>query len=551
MNGRIAVLLSDRQAAANPIDFQAKTFDTCRTMDAAERFNSGNAFLEKGQLDEAIEAFRNAIRLKPDHADAHNNLGRALTLRGKIDEAIESFRTAIRLRPDHLTSLSNLAVALKDRGELDEAVALFRRLMDLSPGNVTYHSNLLYTLNFLPDISPADLLAEHRLWSHRHADPLKSHWRAHANDRDPDRRIRIGYASPDFKIHPVGRFILPLLVNHDHRQSEIYCYSWVRPPDDLTARCQRFANVWRDVQALSDDQAAELIRNDGIDILVDLTMHMKGHRLLIFARKPAPIQVTYLAYAGTTGLDAIDYRMTDPYLDPDGNADERYAEKSIRLPRSYWCYKPTIRDIPLSPPPSTQTGHITFGSLNNFCKVNDAVLDVWTKILGAVANSRLMIHAHVGTHRDRVCRRFAENGIDPQRISFVPPVWIDAYMRQYNQIDIGLDTFPYVGGTTTCDALWMGCPVVTLSGNTAISRGGVSILSNAGLPELIAQNPEAYVRLAADLAGDATRLAQLRGTMRERMSRSSLMDAKRFAADMETVYRQIWKKWCASASGHA
>jgi predicted O-linked N-acetylglucosamine transferase (SPINDLY family) len=484
-------------------------------MDAIEQFNSGNALLEKGQLDEAIEAFR----------------------------------TAIRLRPDHLPSLCYLAVVLKDRGELDEAVAIFRRLVELSPDNATYHSNLLYTLNFLPNISPADVLAEHRLWSRRHADPLKAHWRAHANDRNPDRRIRIGYASPDFRLHPVGRFILPLLVNHDHGQFETYCYSWVRTPDHLTARCQRYVDVWRDIQAISDYQAAELIRNDGIDILVDLTMHMKGHRPLLFARKPAPVQVTYLAYAGTTGLDAIDYRITDPYLDPPGSPDERYTEKSIRVARSYWCYKPTIRDIPISPPPSTQAGHITFGSLNNFCKVNDGVLDVWAKILGAAANSRLTIHAHVGIHRARVCRRFAGNGIDPQRISFVPPVWIDAYMRQYNQIDICLDTFPYVGGTTTCDALWMGCPVVTLSGNTGISRGGVSILSNVGLPELIAQNPGEYVRLAADLAGDATRLAQLRSRIREQMRRWPLMDAKRFAADMETAYRQIWQTWCGSGGG--
>ena len=359
-------------------------------------------------------------------------------------------------------------------------------------------------------MTKGQLIAEHREWARRHAEPLKAAWLPHGNSREPDRRLRIGYVSPEFKVHPVGRFILPLFVEHDRARFETFCYSGVQSPDELTAEIKSCASGWRDIQLMPDEAVTELIRRDGIDILVDLSMHM-GYRLGIFARKPAPIQITYLAYVGTTGLDAVDYRITDPFLDPPGSeSEEDFRREALYIP-SYWCYKPTIVDVDPGPPPSVKNGFVTFGSLNNFRKINPAVGAAWSELLHAVPASRLMIHAHEGRHREKLLETFAAGGITSDRISFVGTYPLADYLRQYQSIDIALDTFPYAGGTTTCDALWMGVPVVTLAGDLGVSRSGVSILSNIGMTDLIAKTAEEYVRVAADLAGDAGRMGAVAG----------------------------------------
>jgi predicted O-linked N-acetylglucosamine transferase (SPINDLY family) len=289
---------------------------------------------------------------------------------------------------------------------------------------------------------------------------------------------------------------------------------------------------------------AELIRQDQIDILVDLALHTAGNRLLVFARKPAPVQVTYLAYAGTSGLSAMDYRLTDPFLDPPGSNDAHYSEKSFRLPKTYWCYAPTCPEIPVGPLPALLCGEVTFGSLNNFSKITAPVLALWNQVLQAVPGSRLLLYAQEGSHRQRTLERLAQNGIDPQRVRFVGRRPIADYYRGYHEIDIALDPFPFAGGTTSCDTLWMGVPLVSLCGHTAVARAGSSLLSNLGLPELIARTPEDYVRIAAELAGDLPRLAELRSTLRARMEASPLMDAPAFARDIEAAYRQMWRTWC-------
>jgi predicted O-linked N-acetylglucosamine transferase (SPINDLY family) len=312
----------------------------------------------------------------------------------------------------------------------------------------------------------------------------------------------------------------------------------------MTPQLRQHTDHWRSIVGLSDEQVAELIRQDQIDVMVDLTLHAARNRLLVFARKPAPVQVTYLAYAGTSGLSTMDYRLTDPFMDPAGVNDAHYAEHSFRLPKTYWCYAPTCPEIPVGPLRALAGGGVTFGSLNNFSKINPSVLELWIKILHAVPGSRLVLHAHEGSHRQRVLDLMARAGITPERLSFAGRRSIADYYRGYHEIDIALDPFPFAGGTTSCDALWMGVPLVSLCGQTAVARAGLSLLSNVGLPELVAHTAEDYVRIAAELAGDLPRLAELRATLRARMEQSPLMDAPAFARDIEAAYRTMWRTWC-------
>jgi predicted O-linked N-acetylglucosamine transferase (SPINDLY family) len=359
--------------------------------------------------------------------------------------------------------------------------------------------------------------------------------------------LRVGYVSPHFRQHPVGRFLLPLLENHDHAAFEILCYSGDWRRDEITERLQRASDGWRCTVGVSDEELARLIREDRIDILVDLTMHMENSRLLVFARKPAPIQVTYLAYCSTTGVETIDYRLTDPYLDQPNEDPHFYSEESVHLPRTYWCFEPPADAPAAAELPASANGRITFGCLNNFAKVTAPALAAWAEILGSVAGSKLLLHCPPGGHRQRVLADLAARGINANRVEFVARVAFQEYLRLHNRIDIALDPFPYAGGTTTCDALWMGVPVVSLAGQTAVSRAGLSLLSNVGIPELAASTREEYVRLGASLARDLPRLSELRRTLRQRMRRSPLMNAPQFARDVETEYRMMWAKWCEPA----
>jgi protein O-GlcNAc transferase len=508
--------------------------------------NLANALRAKGDLNEAIAAYRQAIALQPNFPEAHCNLGVALGNKGQLDDAIASYRQAIVLRPTFAQAHNNLGDALKDTGQLDEAITEFRQATALEPENAAFNSYLIYVLHLHPDYDARALAKEHRLWNDRHARPLAKLIRPHSNNRDPNRPLRIGYVSPDFRLHPVGRFLLPLLTNHDKNQFEIFCYSKTITPDPITQRLRSHANTWRKILGLSDIQTADLIRQDRSDILIDLTMHMVGNSLLMFAQKPAPIQVTYLAYCSTTGLQTIDYRLSDPHLDPIGSDESVYSEQTFRLPETYWCYQPITTPPDIIPPPVSTSASITFGCLNNFCKVSQPTLHTWIDLLRAVPNSNLLLSAHEGAYRQKILNQFSTNGIDPSRIKFVAKVLFSDYFRLYNQIDIALDTFPYAGGTTTCDALWMGVPVVTLIGKTAVGRGGSSILSNLGLPEMTAQSPEDYIRIAANLANNLPRLTQLRSTLRPRMEQSPLMDAARFAKNVEVAYRQMWRNWCTT-----
>ena len=503
----------------------------------------------QGEIDHAIELLRQSLSVRPNFPQGLNNLGTLYSDKLQWDQAIASFRDALSWRPDYPEARCNLGNALKNAGHLEEAIACYRAAAELRPTDPRFASNLLYLMHFHPDFTPRQIFEAHARWNQSFARPLAANIAPHDNDPSPDRRLRIGYVSPDFRQHPVGAFLAPLLAHHDRDQFEIHCFSDVRAPDAMTRRLRSYADAWHEPPGLSDDDLAALIRQQRIDILVDLTMHMEGNRLLAFARKPAPVQATYLAYCGTTGLDAIEYRLTDSHFDaPSTNSGQAadsdasvYSERSIRL-RSYWCYEGPAALHPVGPLPADARGHITFGCLNNFSKVTRPTLAAWRRILHAVPSSRLVLHCGEGSHRREIATALGA----PDRIEFVSRLTLDDYFAQWNQIDIALDPFPYPGGTTSCDALWMGVPVLSLAGQTAVSRAGRSILTTIGLPDLVAGNVDAYVQLATTLAADRPRLLGLRQTLRPRMQSSPLMNAPAFARDVESAFRLMWSHWCQS-----
>ncbi|HUQ52063.1 MAG TPA: tetratricopeptide repeat protein [Gammaproteobacteria bacterium] len=520
--------------------------------DGAIYRNSLGQILEQlGRNDDAVRAYEAALALEPTYAEACNSLGYLLQRRDRLAEAEVYFRRAIALDARYAEPNTNLGNLLKDRGELDEAIAAYRRAIELRPDLSLLHSNLLLTLHYHRDYGPAELAREHRLWAERHVAPLRSARRPHDNDRDAERRLRVGYVSPDFREHAVARFLLHAFERHDRAQVEVFAYSDDVRGDAVTDRIRAHVDQWRDVQRLRDDELAAAIRADGIDILVDLATHSARNRLLVFARKPAPVQVTYLAYCSTTGVDAIDYRLTDWWLDPPEMDLSHYTERSVRLPGCYWCY--SAPPLPAHAQPATQRaeGPPTFGCLNNFAKVTGATLALWAELLQQVPEARLVLYARGESHRERVRAAFRQAGLAASRVEFVGWQSLQEYLETYRRIDVALDPFPYTGGTTTCDALWMGVPVVSMTGTTAVSRGGSTLLANAGLGECVVATEAQYVALAAGLLRDRARLATLRAELRDRLQRSPVMDAAGFTRGLEAAYREMWRAWCAAASARA
>jgi predicted O-linked N-acetylglucosamine transferase (SPINDLY family) len=398
-------------------------------------------------------------------------------------------------------------------------------------------------LLFHPGYTARSISEERHRWNRRFSEPLKRFILPHANDRSPKRPLRIGYVSPDFRDHVVGRNLMPLFECHDRREFEVFCYAGVVQPDKLTEEFRQHAQRWRGTVGVSDEALADMIRRDGVDILVDLTQHMAGNRLPLFARKPAPVQVSFAGYPESTGLEAIEYRISDRYLEP-GSADEETGRREqVHLIDSFWCYDPCGVEVEVNGLPARESGSVTFGCLNNFSKVNEPVLRLWARVLGKVKDSRLVLLSRIGSPRQRTLEVLVREGVEARRVEFVDFRPRREYLEMYHRLDIVLDTFPYNGHTTSLDALWMGVPVVSLAGKTPVSRAGLSQLTNVGLPELVAHLEEDYVIIAVELAGDLPRLAQLRSTLRARMQASVLTDAPRFTRQVEQAYRKMWQAW--------
>jgi predicted O-linked N-acetylglucosamine transferase (SPINDLY family) len=504
----------------------------------------GNVYYHKNDMHQAIAAHRKAIALKPDYAEAHSNLANALAATGDADGAIASLRKAISLQPNFADAHCNLGNVLRDTGQVAEAIKCFEQASALSPFD-GFDSNRVYCMHYHPGYDTPAICAELAKWNQKHAAPLAGLIQPYSNERNPDRRLRIGYVSSDFRQHVVGWNMLPLLSHHDRAQFEIFCYSSVAQPDAVTERLREHADVWRSWVGLDNQQAAEIVRRDQIDILVDLSLHTANNRLLLFARKPAPVQISYLGYCGSTGLPSIDYRFSDSSMDSPEFAAQ-YAEKTFYLPGTYWCYQPGGEAPPPGALPALSKGHITFGCLNNFSKVSEPCLQLWRRILTAIPNSKLILHAEPGQHRQRAANQLLDHGASSGRMEFVTRQFFAGYMQTYQRMDIALDPFPYGGGITSCDALWMGVPVVSLEGQTAVGRGGKSILTNIGATELLAGTTDQYEQIAIGLANDLPRLAGLRAGLRNRMKSSPLMDGTSFAKEVQAAYRQMWRQWCGS-----
>jgi protein O-GlcNAc transferase len=504
----------------------------------AEAWNAlADAYKALADFFSAIAACESAIGARPDFLPAFNNLGGLLCLLRQHDKAEEVLRRGLGIDPQNSALHTNLGTVLKDMGRLDEAIECYRKALEADPSNSTAHSNLAYSLTF-QSLEPEPLLAVCANWNARVVGKVPTHTPHHPQGLR-NRRLRIGYVSPDFREHCQSLFTLPLLEHHDHELFEIFCYSTVEQPDDVTRRIAALADGWREVRLLDDAALADLIHEDGIEILVDLTMHMANGRPLVFARKPAPIQIAWLAYPGTTGIDAMDYRLSDPRLDPEGS-DRYYSERTLRLADTFWCYDP-MAEQPINALPAMERGYPTFGCLNNPCKVTDTTLQLWGGVMRALPDARLRLLSPGGHYAGRLLGRLETHGIASSRVELVEFQPRAQYLRAYLDIDLALDTFPYNGHTTSLDALWMGVPVVTRVGRTCVGRGGLSQLFHVDLLDLAAQSDAAFVNAAVALATDLPRLAALRQTLRPRLERSALMDAPRFARTMEEVYRRVWE----------
>ena len=504
--------------------------------DFAEAHNNlGNVLSDQGKLDEAVASYGKALALTPDYAEAYGNLANTLRRQGKGSEAIEMCRKAVALKPDYAEAHNNLGLVLSEQGRTQEAMAAYRAAMAAMPDSAMAHSNLLFCMNYDAEISQADILAESLRWN-----------AAHAPDEVPrpdsaagEGRLRVGYVSPDFVEHSVAYFLEPLIAAHDREHIEVFCYAEVAKPDATTTRFRELADHWCITVGMTDAALAARIREDGIAILVDVAGHTAENRLPVFAKRPAGVQVTWLGYPNTSGLSAMDYRLTDAAADPPGEADDLHSETLLRLADGFLCYAPPAD----APAPSRDSGPLTFGSFNNLAKITPQVVETWASVLGQVPDSRLLLKSRPfadAPTRQRIADMFAGHGIEPERLDLLPHIAGTAgHLGAYARIDIGLDPFPYNGTTTTCEALWMGVPVITLFGDRHAGRVGASILSRLGLDEFVAENRESYVETAMALANDSARLTALRHNLRARMQASPLCDTPAFARQVEAAFRQM------------
>lgn len=518
--------------------------------DHAEAHGNLGVVLELlGRHDDAQASYRRALALQPNLAEVHNNLGNVLKELGRYDDALSCYQRALAIRPDMADAHNNLGNALKDLGRLDEALECYQRALAIRPDYTEALGNLLFTSNYLSGQAPQALLA----LAHRYGDCVAALARPYCDwpqARDPDRPLRVGLVSGDLCQHPVGYFVesvLEALKAQAGERIQVLAYATQVRHDAWSDRIRAACQGWCLTVGLSDEALAQRIRADGIDILIDLSGHTAHNRLPMFAWKPAPVQVSWLGYFATTGVAGIDYVLADPWTAPE-STQAHFTEQLWRLPQTRWCFTAPDVDVPVTPLPASRSGHVTFACFNNLTKMNVAVVALWARVLRAVPGSRLMLKAEQlddASVRSTVLAAFAAQGVGADRLDLHGRSDRLTYLRAYQMVDISLDPFPFTGGTTSIESLWMGVPVLTLAGDRLVSRQGVGLMMNAGLPDWVAQDADDYVAKAVAHAADLQALAACRAGLRQRVLASPLFDAAAFATHFEAALRAMWQRWCA------
>ncbi len=515
--------------------------------------NQGAARHELGELAAAQNCYHRALALESDHAGAWQSLGTLYVADYAFDQAAACYRRALALGPtDRADLLNRLATLQVYLGETEKALGTFEQAIRAATNlqqRCRYSQNRLFSMHYPATVTPQEIAVAHRQWGDSFF-PAKENV-CFSNVPTSERRLRIGYVSPDFRMNAVCFFIQPVVKWHDWHSCEVHCYANVKKPDEVTRQLQEIRAIhWRDISSLDDRQASELIRQDRIDILVDLTGHGGDNRLPLFALRPAPLQMTWIGYPDTTGLPAMDYRITDPIADPPGMTEPLHTEQLLRLPGCFLCYNPGVEFPAPSPRPSLAGGGITFGTMSNFSKINPQLIELWALLLQRVPGSRLLLR-YRGQERQRIGRMLGtfleQHGVAGHRLELLGhAASVPDQLAGYHQLDIALDTFPYNGTTTTCEALWMGVPVITLAGGHHAARVGASLLSTVGLSHCIAETPEAYIEKAVALARNLPLLDTLRTRLRGMVAASPLCDHETFTRQLEQLYRRIWRRWCAT-----
>jgi protein O-GlcNAc transferase len=504
--------------------------------------NMGNAMQEIGLMDEAIQTLRRAIEVDPNSDYSWDNLGHTYSKLERYDDAASALKRAVANNPNNSNAWNNLAGVCLAQCDVEGSIRCYRKALDLEPHFAMAHSNILFGMNFSLNYTAEEISEEHRRWNKQHVTRLVADTVVHPAQNLKKKRLRVGFVSPDLKDHPVGRFLAPLFRVHNSRDWEAICYSDVLVPDRRTDWLRSRSDLWREVKGLTDEELAALIRKDEVDILIDLAGHTGRNRLLVFARKPAPVQASWIGYFNTTGLESMDYLIADKHCIPE-DAEHLYTEKIMRLPDGFLCYEPPAVAPEVSSLPALERDYVTFCSFNQLSKVSQATIQTWEVLLRELPTSRLLLRGKAlndKSVRDLFARKFLEVGIESYRLDLMPKTTMAKYFATYHQVDIALDSFPFVGGTTTCDSLWMGVPVVTFTGDRFCGRHSSSHIYNVGLDEMVGTNVEEYLRIAVDLANDLDRLADIRASLRDRCEKSPLINAERFYRDFTKALQEMW-----------
>lgn len=513
---------------------------------AAAYCNLGATLHDQGHLHQAIECYETAVTIDPQYAMAYNNLGNAYRELGQCQSAIDCLMKSIALNPHYAMAYNNLGNALKDGGDPVAAIGHYRKALELEPELAEVHSNFLLTMHTVQGYTAPELYSEHLRFAQQFEAPLKQFWRAHDNKRDKNKRLKIGYVSGDFRDHPVGHFLESVLHNHDADQVEMYCYYNYHQQDETSKRFANRCDHWILVKGLSDAELAERIRLDGIDILIDLSGHTAHNRLLTFARKPAPIQLTWIGYQATTGLTAIDYRLSDFSMDPIGMTEQFHSEILLRMDI---CapFKPAPQSPAVNELPALRNGYFTFACLNQLTKISEKNFQLWARILEALPNARMMLgNINDATMNKKIVASFSKFGIEENRLILHRRMPLVDYLSLHHHIDLTLDSFPYNGGTTSCHSLVMGVPVLTLTGDLSVSRAGKAILDGVGLPDFVTHSADDYFRRAVEITQDLPKLNAIRQSLRGRIDAPHNNKNASPADSVEKMFRSIWTKWCES-----